>query len=407
MKKNYENLIKSIKHLEALEQTFSNKFNFSKENDWKIYKQSYENLNKLISDSEIEMHKQLYDEKARQMILADVIEYIFFGRGYYTIITPKSWDTQKRRRSKFIKIILYFTNLLMCYESITIDINLRKKFLENLKKTIPEIEGEELFGELLDSEKYIGLGNSEFQKRHSQEEKYRHFETEKKINKYFDKLLPKTAGGLWHELLVFAFLLRYDLGYIIPLLLHQKLLSGSGNLSPPDFLIITKNKNIYGIEVGRKKEIQSGSFSLMTNIPTATLDTIGSRMSDRCPICGKWLLLCPYIIDNFSNLDKTIENLEVKCLEAKCPYYSPEEIVKGECPYTKYRRKVAKTRPYTQHKFADGFHYHYKCVLENLSQEKKELLINTNDVTALKADYPYYSGLEMLFKNKNNKISRS
>ena len=80
MKKNYENLIKSIKHLEALEQTFSNKFNFSKENDWKIYKQSYENLNKLIS--EIEMHKQLYDEKARQMILADVIEYIFFGRGY-------------------------------------------------------------------------------------------------------------------------------------------------------------------------------------------------------------------------------------------------------------------------------------------------------------------------------------
>ena len=91
---------------------------------------------------------------------------------------------------------------------------------------------------------------------------------------------------------MYVFLIRTDIGYVIPLLLSQRLIGRKGSLIPPDFLVITYDKNLYGIEVGIKKEIQSGSFSLQSNIPTATIDTINSRSSDRCPICKRWIPFC-------------------------------------------------------------------------------------------------------------------
>lgn len=383
MKRNYDNLVKSVKHLQALNEVFSEKTNFSDANDWDVYNENHKALSEVISSSDIELFNQFYNQENRQMILADILEYIFLGRGYYTI-TSRSFKARKRQLGKFIEIILRFVNILMSYEVMTVDVTLRKAFLKKLKEKVPEVRNENLYSTLVNYEGAVGLP----QERSN---------TERKLNRYFDKLLPKTAGGLWHELLVYIFLLRHDLGFIVPLLLHQRLLSASGALVPPDFLIITKDKDIYGIEVGRKKEIQSGSFSLSTNIPTATIDTINSRSSDRCPICKKWIPFCEKVIKDFSDLDKERPlTSKISCLK-ECNIFSKDKISKGKCPYTKYSRTKAKTLDYTHIKYADGYHYHYRCVLNALPEEKRKHLIESRDATALKTHYPYYSGLEMLF----------
>jgi len=376
MLKSYENLIKSIEHLKVLDATFLEEKDFTNKKDYELYLSNSKKLSEMLALPELELHNQLYNQKSRQMILADIIEYIFLSRGLFSITDgTNSHEKKKEKKKLFIETILYFVNLLMIYESMTVDEKLRKKYLENLAKAIPEIKTEEMYEKLLNFKGNVGLP-----------------ETDKELNKYFDKILPKTAGGLWHELLVYIFLLRNDLGYIIPLILEQKFLSGSDVLVPPDFLLITKDKNLYGIEVGRKKEIQSGAFSLKSNIPTASIDTENSRNSDRCPICRKWILFCPKVIEDFSDLDKKIEKVEIKCCEG-CSYFKEDEILKGACPYSKYSRgKTIKIN----HKFTDGLHYHYQCVLKSLSEKDKKSLIESKDKTAIKTHYPYYSGLEAL-----------
>jgi hypothetical protein len=150
------------------------------------------------------------------------------------------------------------------------------------------------------------------------------------------------------------------------------------------------------LNVSGNKEIQSGSFSIQTGIPTATIDTINSRSSDRCPICQKWILFCPYVIDHFCDLSYEIPKTEVRCLE-ECSIYTPAQIAAGECPYTKYKRQQVNAA-YTRHKYANNYHYHYQCVLKSVSKNKRQQIINAQDTTALKTHYPYYGGLEYLSK---------
>jgi hypothetical protein len=373
-----------VKHLKTLNQIFLDSSNFSERIDWQIHNDNYRKLSEIISSPDIELFNQLYSADDRQMILADIIEYIFFARGYYAI-TSGCPEAKKQKKQQFIRMILHFVNILMDYEAMTVDEKLRKAFLKKLRENVPIVKKEELFDTLAALKGTVGLPLGES----AQEEV-------KKLNKYFDKMLPKTAGGLWHELLVFVFLIRHNLGFIVPLVLNQRLLSGTGTLVPPDFLIIAKDKHIYGIEVGTKKEIQSGSFSLSTNIPTATIDTENSRSSDRCPICKRWIPFCDKVINEFSDIDKQIPlSPKVNCLE-ECKIHSKEDISKGKCPYTKYARSEAKSLKYTHIKYADGLHYHYRCVLSKLSPSKQKLLIKAKDTTALKTHYPYYSGLESL-----------
>jgi hypothetical protein len=371
----YKNFKYSIDHLETLHKTFVAESNFSDNErlDFLLYQKNLEKFSQTISTLEID--KQLYDQKGRQMILADILEYIFLGRGYYAI---KNLDDKQR----FTKSILYFVNLLMCYESMTKSSNIRKNFLTQLKLKIPQIETEGYFSELLNFQGSVGLKRGDS-------------DAPDHLNNYFDTFLPKTAGGLWHELLVFIFLLRNDIGYIVPLLLNQRLLGLKDNLVPPDFLIISHDKRIYGVEVGRKKEIQSGSFSLKTAIPTASIDTENSRSSDRCPICKRWIPFCDFVIKNYSDFEYKFEKIEVRCLE-KCTIFPKEDIKKGLCPYTKYSRNHARTLEYANHRYADGLHYHYQCVLTSVDQNTRDKLIAGNDIIALKTHYPYYAGLDDL-----------
>lgn len=380
MKDIFERMNNVLRHLEVLHEVFVNEENFNAEEkpDYKIYKQNEEELRKLLD--RLNFNNQLYGRKGRQMILADLIEYIFLGRGYYSIQSTKD-------KENFVKAILHFVNLLMCYEAMTISNNLRKKVLERLGQEIPEIKDEEHYDNLKDFPGAVGLKKGE-----SPAPQY--------IDKYFDSMLPKTAGGLWHELLVYIFLLRNNFGYIISLLLSQRLMGFDDSILPPDFLIITHEKRIYGIEVGRKKEIQSGSFSLQTAIPTASIDTENSRVSDRCPICKRWIPFCDFVIENYSNFKREITKSEIRCLE-QCDKYSKEEITAGKCPYTKYSRNKAETLEYAQHQYANKLHYHYKCVLEGVPGEVRKKIVDAKDTIALKTHYPYYSGLEELMKEKD------
>ncbi len=379
MKHIFEKMSNVLRHLEVLHEVFVNEENFKTEEktDYKIYKQNQEELRKLLDG--LDFNSQLYGKKGRQMILADLIEYIFLGRGYYSIQSTED-------KENFVKAILYFVNLLMCYEAMTISNNLRKKVLERLGQEIPEIKDEESYGDLKDFPGVVGIKRGE-----PPAPQY--------LDKYFDSMLPKTAGGLWHELLVYVFLLRNNFGYIIPLLLSQRLMGFDDSIVPPDFLIITYEKRIYGIEVGRKKEIQSGSFSLQTAIPTASVDTENSRVSDRCPICKRWIPFCDFVIENYSNFKQKIMKSEIRCLE-QCEKYSREEITAGKCPYTKYSRNKAETLEYAQHQYANKLHYHYQCVLERVPEEVRKRIVEAKDTIALKTHYPYYSGLEELMKEK-------
>jgi len=368
-----KSLLISISHIQALLKTFANSEYYSDDIEFEIYNTNLENFEKTISSDELTMPNELYALKGRQMILADLIEYILISRGSYSMASKKKED-----KETYIRAIFYFVNMLMGFENITVDVGLRNKVLEELSSQISDISGEELYEEL---RKFRGkVGN----KKGS--------EAPKKLDQYFDTLLPKTAGGLWHELLVNIFLIRGDYGYVIPLLLTQKLYGRDSHLVPPDFLLITKDKNIYGIEVGTKKEIQSGSFSLSTNIPTATIDTENSRTSDRCPICQKWIPFCDYTINTYSDFDKDIERAEVKCLK-ECNIFEEEDILNGKCNYTKYSR--GETKKFT-HQFTDNLHYHYRCVLNSLEEEERNKLIEAKDITAIKTHYPDYSGLEAL-----------
>lgn len=372
----FEKLKESVTHLEILHEVFQNAESFSDEEqlDRDIYLQ---NANKFrqVAD-ELGLEEQLYGQRGRQMILADLIEYIFMGRGYYSM--------QKiEHKSNFIRLILHLVNLLMSYESITASDNLRRQVLNNLSTRIPQISNEELFGELMSHSGTVGLPEKEADAR------------KKALNKYFDSILPKTAGGLWHELLVFIFLLRHDLGYIIPLLFAQRLISLQSHIIPPDYLLIGHDKRIYGIEVGGGKEIQSAIFSLKTSIPIAVLDTLNAR-TDRCPICHRWIPFCNVVIDRYSELNSALPHHELRCLEAQCNLYSSEQIATGCCPYTKYSRNRAPTLSHAQHDFANGYHYHYQCVLNNVPEETKNAIIDANDKVAIKTHYPFYSGLEEL-----------
>ena len=387
----FGNVVKSLQHITSLDNTFN-------DNDiHPLYVENRKELSVLFSNSEDKFIEQFYGKSGRQMILADIIEYIFTGRGYHFI------DGDRDKLSDYLKMIMYFTNILMYYESMTVESKSREKFLELLSEVNPAEKEDEIYGALLEYNNIIGLPidkisndffTDDFVTKFCFEDKIK---AKRELNKYFDSLLPKTAGGLWHELLVYAFLLRFKVGHIIPLLLTQRFLHGNKkHIVPPDFLILTDDKRLYGVEVGTGKEGQSGLFSLETAIPTVTIDTQNSRSSDRCPICKKWIMFCDQIINDFSNMDFKIEKEEFKCLEY-CKKYSAEEIASGCCPYTKYKRSRIK-REDTHHCFTDNLHYHYQCVLNNVDSDIKDKIIEAQDNTALKTHYPFYDGLSPLLK---------
>ena len=64
----------------------------------------------------------------RQMILGDIVEYIFTGRAYF--FAAKSEENFKN----FLKLILYCVNQLLIFDTITVNPDIRRRYIEKLEK---------------------------------------------------------------------------------------------------------------------------------------------------------------------------------------------------------------------------------------------------------------------------------
>ena len=396
-----KSLKKSIKHLEIIDEVFSN----SDYEDKEIYKKIKENISEYNSKLPFNnFNEELYvggkkrnssnnQGYGRQMILSDIVEYIINGRGYFYAIR-----NQEAMKS-YLRIIIEIVNQLMIMDSIVVNIDIRKQILEKLKEGIGE---EDFFKEddrkkeheaLLLHNQPIGFPLEKLNVSDDVLAKLGLNINEKnkaikKLETYYDSLLPKTAGGLWGELLTYAYLLRLNVGFIFPLLLNQRLLTGEHNvfLKPPDLLLLPYGKQtFYGIEVGAGKDVQSGNFSIITGLPTATKANMDNPK--RCCICGKWMLFCPKVVEEYSDPEKEIISMKkpIKCL-IDCTKFSKEEILDGKCSFAMH--KGGSPKKYLMQMKGSTYHFHLHCLLND---EDGKNQISENKIVSY---YPYILGLE-------------
>jgi hypothetical protein len=426
-----KSLKKSIEHLEELDSVFST-FSYPDKEEYLRNREKINELNVKIPNSKF-TDELYYGDDGRQMILNDIMEYIFNGRGYFYM-----WKgTEIEKKNNFVKIVLYFINQLMILESISVNYELRNKVLDSLKNRIGE---DDFFKDINSKKTFESL--MQFQGDV-------HFDTAKtnivpeaiqtqlglsdvdvlnRFDKYTDSLIPKLPHGLWRELIVYIQLLRINAGYILPLLLNQRIISKNDFLKPPDFLIIKDDGSLIGVEVGSGKEEQSSNFSAKLKCQMITAEN--SNIPPRCPICGKWILFCDKVIEEFSDLDNPLlyKYDDVRCAH-DCDKFSYEQVLAGECPYIKYRGKISSSlNPKQKINFEKSYyHYHYSCILDkNDTTAKNEILRQKNrweahkesrgtnetskrmTINCLKTNYPYFDGLEKIENyNKKNLICYS
>ena len=428
-----DSLKKSIEHLAIIDKVLSTEHHPNKLEYMEI-KGKINKLNKTFPD--LQFTELLYvggkkgsgkEGYQRQMILSDIIEYVFFGRGYYYV-----GEKDPKRKSVFIKLILNTINLLLIIDSLTVEATLRKKVLNELEKrlgskTFFKSDYEKICHQALamhtgdinianGSEKKLSPAVVKILKQHNTSL------DRSDLNNYYDSLLPKTAGGLWNELIVFFNLLRRTSMFIIPLLLTQRILSKDETLlKPPDYLVIDKEKQLFGVEVGGKKESQSGNFTSRTGSRIITVQN--TQVPPRCPICGKWILLCPKVIEDCSDIENnpllrmgenaTEATREVRCAH-DCKMFNVDQVENGECPYIQYHGNISeKTKKDCKIIFDGKYHFHYSCIikrkdsvaLKNVKYQFKRWDKSKKiEINALVTDYPYVSGLYDLENLEKNEI---
>ncbi|MCE5340387.1 MAG: hypothetical protein LLF92_04570 [Planctomycetaceae bacterium] len=371
----------SIEHLKCLDEVFLK------------HNEEYKRINSILNSVEFkpiyeEISRELYAggktaaqsqiRLNRQMILGDVIEYIFSGRAYY--YAAKSDQNLK----KFYKLILYSVNQMLLYDTITVNPKLRKYYIQRLERKINnkvlfEKEGDKALAKTIkDSNIKI------WQKGWTTA-----------IDDFIDSILPKTLGAP-KELIVFAEFIRLQIGIIIPLLLIQRIFGNKNPIAPPDFLILKGNKEIYGIEVGYKKELQSREFSIRTSIPTFAVD-LKNNMHNRCPKCGENILYCDIVIENFSN--GTLDNI-LASRNDKSRVYCNEctRFNNGKCKYSNYYGWVEGKNFNQQPLEAKaGRHYHTCCVKDDhYMYRRTPRKIFENHLKDFFAQIPEIDGIENL-----------
>jgi hypothetical protein len=134
---------KSVKHLGALDEIF--RLNYPPYN---AQSKILENLPHYDA-----FRKELYvggkkrGSYARQMILGDILQYIFMGRGYYCAVKGQE------ERKTFIAAIMYACNLLILMEDISVDVKLRNSVIDHLsikmgKALVEDQEQQDLLNDL-------------------------------------------------------------------------------------------------------------------------------------------------------------------------------------------------------------------------------------------------------------------
>jgi DNA methylase len=155
----------------------------------------------------------------------------------------------------------------------------------------------------------------------------------KEGNEYYktmDAVLPKSRG-LAIEFLIYLYLIHRRFGFVVPLLLHQRLITSTGAIAPPDFLVLKNDGRVFGVEVGYWKEGQSNEFVTATSLPTISAE-LDHDQPFRCPKCQQWITYCNQVIESYSRGISSPNPLV--CSE--CKYFDgckcPDIIFFGEVP---------------------------------------------------------------------------
>jgi len=308
--------------------------------------------------------KELYLGKdGRQMILYDYLMYILTSRG-------SIWGYSKSHREAYLKILLYSINQLLAQEPVTTSAysSLRKRLMnfmesQQISHFFEDAEAKQIYEK---AKKF--RGDLSYQGK------------TKKLYYAVDSLLPKSVGAAI-ELIVYAYLIRHEYGYVIPMLLNQRLISSDSHLIAPDFLIVKRGR-IFGIEVKQAfGEVPDHifSFSSETSIPVVVA-RVPNTVPLRCPVCKRWILYCDEIVDRFSDYSKKIEDIKISC-PRDCKNFK-------KCHYITYKGTIKPSEE-------KELHFHYDCVknrpfVKNLLKKKKE------QENRLISYYPYVQGLERL-----------
>jgi hypothetical protein len=377
MKKLLSRLETSVKHLQILDEVFYL--------NHPLYKSITDKLNAPPFDSVLnEIGLQLYaggkriqgkgSKLMRQMVLGDLMQYIFTGRAFY-------YGTFSQQHLKnFLSLILNTVNQILIYDSITVDSKIRTLYIRELEKKIPPST---LYEKPGDQKVASNLKRSKV--------KYKQKGWTTAINLFIDSILPKTLGNP-KELVVFAELIRLKKGIIIPLLLIQRTFGIKDPIAPPDFLIIKPNKDIFGIEVGYAKEYQSREFTLRTSIPTMAID-LKNNMHNRCLKCGKIILYCDPVIEAFvdETLYQKLDPTSGKYLCNICPQFN-----NGNCQFSNYYG-FASIKDFAGNLLEKGnYHFHASCVLENSYPYRKKPKPINSLLDTFFAQIPEIQGLESL-----------
>lgn len=374
MKLLIEKLGVSVEHIKCLDEVFS------EHND------EYRRIEDILNSDEFgpiyeEISREIYAggkksrgklKLARQMILGDVIEYIFTGRAYY--FANKSEENFKN----FLKLVLYCVNQILLFDTITVNPEIRKAYIEKLeqnidKDTLYEKEGDDRIAEDLRNSDLIIWADG----------------WSKDIDIFVDSILPKTLGCP-KELIIFAELIRSKKGIVIPLLLLQRMFGEKDPIVPPDFLLIRSNKEIYGIEVGYEKEGQSREFSIRTSIPTFAVD-LKNNMHNRCPKCGENILYCNPVIEAYSkgSLKDRLDGSYSRFLCNECPHFAD-----GNCRFSNYYGKWKGTEFHGAESKQKPRHYHARCVKDGCFDFRKGEVKIVTMANEFFAQIPEIDGLE-------------
>jgi len=363
MRELLDRLIISGKHLKILDKAFRT--------NYKPYNETAKKLGRvtLFRDFLKEIYvggkKRGKHGFGRQMILGDLLEYILTGRGYYFAVRGKEFT------ESFVKIIMHVCNLLILMEDSSVDVGLRHAVIAALESKLGKkfTENDEQESALQELKKFKGKFLPGVRGPHEN---------------FFDSIFPKRVGCV-PELLVYAYLIRKNYGYVVPLLTSQRLLGNKSYIIPPDFLLLRSKGETFGLEVGTHKERQITSFSTVTSIPVFTVG-VGSPEQPqpyRCGKCQKWIIYCDKVIDVCAkNKDKPSQEY-LDCSECK---------KLSSCPFVVYYGKAhdhsGKERT---------LRYHYDCVKGD-TLVKKAIKSKRYKRPRLIAPLPWVSGLEFIQK---------
>ncbi len=301
---------------------------------------------------------------SRQMILSDIFQHIITSRGIY--LAAKDGDSRK----KFIKIVMYLVNQWLIMDCFGPRENLQSR-RDLMIKLRTEITDEYFFE---NNENYF---IEKYQETFDYDDDIiPNSSSPNRVLDHYDSLFPKIRGGPT-EILVYLYLFQKRLGFVVSALTQQRLITGSDVIAPPDIFLFRRKGEVFGLEIGRGKEQQSADFSLLTGIPTVSVNII-EKQPFRCDSCGRWIIFCKKIIEDYSEFGIPLSH-DVACPD--CPYFD-----NGSCPdimcHTEDTNRFGNIRL---------ARYHLRC----LSPAKQTQSIQNNP-ESLVAYFPLVEGLEKL-----------